>query len=120
MEIRRIKTEEDLERVSQRIYDLIQLQPEPDSEAHEELELLSILAAEYEEKHYPVPPPHPLEAIRFQLEQMGLEESELGEILGLRQRKSDILSGRRKLSLSMIRKLHEKLHIPAEILIRAY
>jgi HTH-type transcriptional regulator/antitoxin HigA len=67
-----------------------------------------------------VAPPHPLEAIKFRLEQMGLNERELTVILGGRSRKSEILSGRRKLSLTKIRKLHEKLNIPAETLIAVY
>ncbi|HVU84901.1 MAG TPA: hypothetical protein VHC50_08665 [Puia sp.] len=75
---------------------------------------------EYENEHYPVPKPNPLEAIKFRLDQMNMSEVELSEILGYRSRKSEILSGKRKLNLSMIRKLTEKLHIPAEVLIQAY
>ena len=74
----------------------------------------------YEEEHYPIPLPHPIEAIKFRLEQMGLKESELNKILGSRSRKHDILNGKRKLSLAMIRKLHNKLNIPAETLIAEY
>jgi HTH-type transcriptional regulator/antitoxin HigA len=86
----------------------------------DELEVLSILVKEYELVHYPVAYPNPLEAIRFRMEQMNLSESELSNILGNRSRKSEILSGKRKLSLSMIRKLTEMLNIPAEVLIQAY
>ena len=86
----------------------------------DELEILSILVKEYELVHFPMPKPNPLEAIKFRLEQKGMTESELSEILGHRSRKSEILSGKRKLSLSMIRKLNEVLHIPAEVLIQAY
>lgn len=103
-----------------RIYELMQMDLLPDSEESDELEVLSILVKEYESAHFPVPKPTPLEAIKFRLEQMGMSEAELSEILGYRSRKSEILSGKRKLSLGMIRKLNEKLHIPAEILIRAY
>ena len=84
------------------------------------MEILSILIKEYENEHYPVPKPNPLEAIKFRLDQMNMSEVELSEILGYRSRKSEILSGKRKLNLSMIRKLTEKLHIPAEVLIQAY
>jgi HTH-type transcriptional regulator/antitoxin HigA len=84
------------------------------------LEILSILIREYENERYPVPKPNPLEAIKFRLDQMNMSEVELSEILGYRSRKSEILSGKRKLNLSMIRKLTEKLHIPAEVLIQAY
>ena len=86
----------------------------------DELEILIILVKEYENEHYPMPSPNPLEAIKFRLDQMGMSEKELGEILGYRSRKSEILSGKRKLSLAMIRKLNEVLHIPAKVLIQAY
>jgi len=92
----------------------------PESKDSDELEILSILIKEYEQEHYPVPNPSPLEAIKFRLEQMGMSEAELSDILGYRSRKSEILSGKRKLSLAMIRKLNEVLHIPAEVLIQAY
>jgi HTH-type transcriptional regulator/antitoxin HigA len=91
-----------------------------DSKDSDELEILSILVKEYENEHYPVAQPNPLKAIRFRLEQMNMSEADLSEILGARSRKSEILSGKRKLSLSMIRKLKEKLNIPAEVLIQAY
>ncbi len=84
------------------------------------MEVLSILVQEYEKKHFPVPPPHPIDAIKYKLEQNGLDETELIKILGGRSRKSEILSGKRKLSLAMIRELHKKLNILAEVLIAVY
>jgi len=104
----------------ERVYELMQKNIQPDSADSDELEVLSILIKEYENENYPVPKPNPLEAIKFRLEQMNMSESELSKILGARSRKSEILSGKRKLSLSMIRKLNEKLKIPAEILIQEY
>lgn len=103
-----------------RVYALMQKDIKPESKDSDELEILSILVKEYEQEHYPVPNPSPLEAIKFRLEQMGMSEAELSAILGYRSRKSEILSGKRKLSLAMIRKLNEILHIPAEVLIKAY
>jgi HTH-type transcriptional regulator/antitoxin HigA len=103
-----------------RVYALMQKDLKPESKDSDELEILSILIKEYEHEHYPVPNPSPLEAIKFRLEQMGMSEAELSDILGYRSRKSEILSGKRKLSLAMIRKLNEILHIPAEVLIQAY
>ena len=91
-----------------------------DSKESDELEILSMLVEKYEKEHYPIPAPNPIEAIKFRLEQMNTSESDLSDILGARSRKSEILSGKRKLSLSMIRKLTEKLNIPAEVLIQAY
>ena len=85
-----------------------------------EMEILSILIKEYEHEVYPVPKPNPLDAIRFGLDQMNMSEAELSEIPGHRTGKSEILSGKRKLSLVMIRKIAERLSIPAEVLIQAY
>lgn len=91
-----------------------------DSQDANELELLSLLVEDYENRHYPIPSPNPIEAILCRIEQMGLDEKELSKILGGRQRKSDILKRRRRLSLQMIRRLHKRLNIPAEVLIRNY
>ncbi len=90
------------------------------SKESDELEILVILVKDYENEHFPIPRPNPIEAIRFRLEQMEMSETELSEILGYRSRKSEILSGKRKLNLKMIRKLNDVLHIPAEVLIQPY
>lgn len=115
-----IKTKKEYETALQHIYGLMQKDLKEGSKFSDELEVLSILVEAYEKKHFPIPPPHPLEAIKFRLEQLGLSEKELSTLLGGRSRKSEILSGRRKLSLAMIRELHDKLNIPAETLIAAY
>lgn len=115
-----IKTEVQYQDSLARIYELMQAELNENSSEADELEVLSILVKEFELIHYPVPSPNPLEAIKFRLDQLGLPEKELGEILGYRSRKSEILSGKRKLSLTMIRKLNEVLNIPAEVLIKAY
>lgn len=118
--IKPVKTKQDYEAALQRCYDLMQKNIKQNTPGADELEILSILVEKYEEKHYPVPPPKPLEAIKFRLEHTGIDEKELTQILGGRSRKSEILSGKRKLSLNMIRELHDKLNIPAEILIAEY
>ncbi len=115
-----IKTEAQYEAALERVFELMQLDLEPGTRAGDELEILSMLIKEYENQHYPVPKPHPIEAIKFRLEQLELSEAELTRILGSRSRKSEILSGERKLSLDMIRKLNRELKIPAEVLIQAY
>jgi HTH-type transcriptional regulator/antitoxin HigA len=115
-----IKNNQQYEDALVRTYSLMQKNIQPDSKESDELEILSILVKEYENEHYPIPKPNPLEAIKFRLDQMNMSEAELSEILGYRSRKSEILSGKRKLNLTMIRKLTEKLHIPAEVLIQAY
>lgn len=118
--LRPIKNNEQYETALERVYALMQKNLKPDSKESDELEILSILIKEYENKHYPVPKPNPVEAIKFRLEQMNMSEAQLSRILGYRSRKSEILSGKRKLNLAMIRKLTEKLNIPAEVLIQIY
>ena len=104
----------------EKAYDLMQLDLKPNSDESDELELISILLEIYENENYPISPPHPVQAILFRLEQMNLKKAELSKILGYKSRTSEILSGKRKLSLNMIRKLNEKLNIPAEVLIQEY
>ena len=118
--IRPIKNNQQYEDALKRAYELMQLELPEGSDDSDELEVLSILIKEYELENFPIPSPHPLEAIRFRMEQLNLTESELSTILVARSRKSEILSGKRKLSLGMIRKLYKKLNIPAEVLIKEY
>ena len=115
-----IKTEREYDNALAHVYELMQTDIIEGSETSDELEILSLLIKEYELMHYPIPYPNPIEAIKFRMEQMNLSENELSDLLGTRSRKSEILSGKRKLSLSMIRKLTDILHIPAEVLIQAY
>lgn len=118
--IKPIRNNKQYEDTLARVYDLLQRDLKPASKDADELEVLSILIKEYEAKRFPVPKPNPIEAIKFRIEQMQMTEAELSSILGHRSRKSEILSGKRKLSLAMIRKLHELLNIPAEVLIQTY
>ena len=118
--IKPIKNDSQYEAALSRVYSLMQKHIQPDSKESDELVVLSILIKGYENMYYPVPRPNPLEAIRFRMDQMNMSEVELSDILGSRSRKSEILSGKRKLNLAMIRKLTEKLQRPAEVLIQAY
>jgi len=115
-----IKTKKDYESALERAYELMQKDLKKGSKLSDELEVLSVLIEAYEAKHYSIPPPHPIEAIKFRIEQGAINDKELTKLLGGRSRKSEILSGKRKLSLNMIRTLHKKLKIPAESLITAY
>lgn len=115
-----IKTEAEYELALEKAYALMQKDIVLNSKEADELDLLTLLIEHYEAAHYSISPPSPIEAIKFRLEQLGKSESELSKILGARSRQSEILSGKRKLSLSMIRKLHEVLNIPAASLIGAY
>lgn len=118
--IKPIKNNKQYEEALVRAYALMQKNLRADSKESDELEVLSILIKEYENEHYEVPKPNPLEAIKFRLEQLEMSESELSALLGSRSRKSEVLSGKRKLNLTMIRKLTKKLRIPAEVLIQDY
>ncbi len=89
----------------------------PGTAEGDELELLAALIEWYEEKHAPVPPPDPIEAIRFRMEQEGLRPQDLVPLLGSRSRVSEVLNGKRPLTLAMIRRLHQGLGIPAEVLL---
>jgi HTH-type transcriptional regulator/antitoxin HigA len=82
------------------------------------LDILATLVDAYENQHHPIDPPDPIEAIKFRMEQQGLTRKDLEGILGTRTRVAEVLNRRRGLSINMIRRLHEKLGIPAEVLIR--
>jgi HTH-type transcriptional regulator / antitoxin HigA len=83
-----------------------------------QLDVLATLVEAYECKHFPIDPPDPIEAIRFRLEQQGLDPRALIGVIGGRGRVHEVMHGQRALSLTMIRRLHERFGIPAEVLIR--
>jgi HTH-type transcriptional regulator/antitoxin HigA len=117
MKARIIKTESDYEQALARIDVLMGCDPEPETDEGRELELLSMLVEQYEELHFPVDLPGPIEAIRFRMEQGGLKQADLIPFIGSKSKVSEVLSGKRPLSLNMIRKLHVGLGIPAEALL---
>jgi HTH-type transcriptional regulator / antitoxin HigA len=86
----------------------------------DELEVLGILIEKYENEHFPVGLPDPIEAIKFRMEQLGYTQNDLAKVIGLKSRASEILSRKRKLTLEMIRNLHETMNIPTEVLIQSY
>ena len=111
-----IKTEEEYKSTLERINALMDAVPNtPDGD---EFELLVTLVELFEEQAYPIGLPDPIAAIRFRMEQQGLKQKDLLPFFGSRSKASEILSGRRPLSLAMIRKLHSGLGIPAEILLQ--
>lgn len=73
--------------------------------------------AAYESKHHPIPKPDPIEAIKFRMEQLGMSNAALAQYLGYESRVSEILSGKRGLTVKMMQVLHHKLGIPAESLL---
>jgi len=90
---------------------------EPGTPEHDELEVLSILVSVYEDEHWPIRPPHPVEALRFHMEQNGLRPKDLAAVLGSESRASDILNRRRRLTVRMIKDIHAAWRIPLEALI---
>lgn len=82
------------------------------------LDVLATLIDAYETEHYQMDPPDPVEAIKFRMEQQGLTRRDLEEIIGTRTRIAEVLNRKRGLSIAMIRRLHERLGISAEVLIR--
>ena len=116
MDIKPIRLEEDYERALRRVEELWD-SPEGSSES-DELDILTTLIEAYEREHYPVELPDPVEAIKFRLEQTGKDSRALIGVIGQRTRVYEVMRGKRPLSLNMIRNLHEKLGIPAEVLIQ--
>src|ERR1700674_3925103 len=82
------------------------------------LDVLATLIDAYEAEHYPMDPPDPIEAIKFRMEQLGLSRKDLEPLIGTRTRVAEILNRKRSLSIGMIRRLHERLGISADVLIR--
>ncbi len=115
-----IKNKEEHSKYLARAYDLMQIELSPNSKESDELEVISILIEAYEKEKFPIEAPNPIEAILFRIEQLGMTNSELSKILGSRSRTSEILNGKRKLSIGMIRKLNEQLGISAQTLIKDY
>ena len=83
----------------------------------DELEVLALLIEKYEDEHYPIPPSDPIEAIKFRMDQQGLTPRDLEAYIGPSGRVSEVLNRKRPLSLRMIKRLHEGLHIPYESLL---
>jgi len=118
MIVRPIKTKRDYQNALNRlevIFDAKLGTPEGD-----ELEVLGILLEKYEQEHYPIDFPDPIEAIKFRMEQIGYSQNDLASVVGLKSRASEILNKKRKLTLEMIRSLHSKLNIPTDVLIQSY
>jgi HTH-type transcriptional regulator/antitoxin HigA len=118
MTIKPIKTEKDYQESLKR-HDIIFDAKKGTSEG-DELEILSILIDKYENEKFPIGFPDPIEAIKFRMEQMGYNQNDLAKVVGLKSRASEILNRKRKLSLEMIRKLHQNWGIPTDVLIKKY
>ena len=118
MNIKPIRNEKDYQNALNRLEEIFDAKR--GTEEGDELEILSILIDNYENEHFPIDMPDPIEAIKFRMEQMGMKQKDLAEVFGFKSRVSEILNKKRKLTLEMVRNLHTKLHIPTEVLIQDY
>lgn len=120
MKTKILKTEEEYNEACERVYLLMNSTEnliEPDSPEGEELELLSLLIEKYEQENYQMKAPTPIEAIKFRMEQMNLKQADVAPMSGGKTRVSEVLNGRRALTLKMITLLNRYLGIPLESLI---
>lgn len=116
MKAKLIKTDEENEAALARLEEIFEAEPgTPDGD---EAELLTALIEMYERKAYPIALPDPIEAIKFRMEQQGLKRKDLVPFIGSAPKVSEVLSGKRPLSLTMIRNLVNGLGIPAEVLLQ--
>lgn len=117
MHIKPIRNDQDLRQAFQRLEEIFQAKPM--TPEYDEMEILTTLIEVYENKHYPIGPASPIEAIKFRMEQQGLSQRDLEPYIGTSGRVSEVLNGKRSLSLRMIKKLHDGLRIPYESLLSA-
>jgi HTH-type transcriptional regulator/antitoxin HigA len=120
MDIRPIKTEADYDWALKEIEQYFDHEPEPGSPESQRFDVLASLIEHYEERAWPIDLPDPVEAIRYRMEQDGLDQSDLARVLGSRSRASELLNRRRPLTREQAFKLHREWRIPAEVLIQPY
>ncbi|MEO6902185.1 MAG: helix-turn-helix domain-containing protein [Bacteroidia bacterium] len=118
MTIKPIKTKKDYQQTLERLEKIFD--SKKGTIEGDELEILGILIEKYEDEHFPIGFPDPIEAIKFRMQQMGYTQTDLAKVVGLKSRASEILNRKRKLTLEMIRQIHDSLKIPTEVLIQAY
>jgi len=118
MNIKPIRNEADYKKALARLEEIFDAKR--GTEKGDELEILSIVIDNYENENFPIEMPDPIAAINFRMEQMGLKQKDLVEMIGFKSRVSEIMNKKRKLTLDMIRKLSANLNIPTEVLIQDY
>ncbi|AEE20866.1 type II toxin-antitoxin system HigA family antitoxin [Dokdonia sp. 4H-3-7-5] len=118
MNIKPIRNEADYKKALERLE--ILFDATMGTEEGDELEILSIVIDNYEKENFPIGMPDPISAINFRMEQMGLKQKDLVEMIGFKSRVSEIMNKKRKLTLEMIRNLNTTLHIPTDVLIQDY
>lgn len=116
--MKKIKTKKEYELALERFEHIFQAKA--GSTESDEADVLSMLIADYENRHFVIEAPGPIEAIKYRMEQQGLTNKDLADILGFKSRVTDIFKKNRKLNLAMVRKLHYALHIPLQSLVKEY
>lgn len=114
-----IKTEQDHQQALARLMVLMDLDPNENSPEQDEMDVLAVLIEKYEQEHFPIAKPDPVTAIKFRMGQQGLTNKDLVPYMGAASKVSEVLNGKRPLSLNMIRKLSSGLGISADVLIQA-
>ena len=117
-QIRPLRSEADYDAALAEIECYFDREPKPGTPAADRFDLLALVIEDYENKSWPIEPPDPIEAIRWRMETAGYTQADLGCLIGSRQRASDILSRKRRLTMRMAWRLHHEWGIPAEALIR--
>jgi HTH-type transcriptional regulator/antitoxin HigA len=120
MDIRPLHSEADYDAALSDIEQYFEVEPKPGTAEADRFDLLALVIADYESKHWPIDPPDPVEAIKYRMEQAGYGQRDLAALLGSRSRASEVLSRKRSLTLEMAWKLNREWGIPAEALIRPY
>jgi len=118
MNIKPIRTDKDYEEALQRVEFLMDVRE--GTVEFDELEILSTLIENYEAKHFSIDIPDPIEAIKFRMEQEGLKQKDIAELFGNKVRVSEVLNKKRRLTLDMVRNLHDNLSIPYDSLLNRY
>lgn len=113
-----IKTEKEYQKALKR-FEII-FDAKKGTKTGDELELLSLLIDNYEKEKHSIDLPDPIEAIKFRMEQLGYRQKDLADVMGLKSRVSELLNRKRKLTLEMVRSLHEALGIPTDVLVKEY
>jgi len=116
--IRPLRNEADYDAALAEIERYFDKAPKPGTPAADRFDLLALVIEDYERKYWPIEPSNPVDAIRYRMETGGYTQADLGRLLGSRQRASDVLSRKRRLTIPMAWKLHREWGIPAEALIR--
>ena len=116
--MKKIKTKRDYENALKRFEEIFQ--SESGTPESDEADVIALLIEDYEQRHFVIEAPDPIEAIKYRMEQQGLTNKDLANILGFKSRVTDIFKKNRKLNLAMVRKLHDVLHIPLASLVKEY